>query len=385
MTHGTFIRKNALRNKRRTALTVLSVGFSLFLLITLQTVLDTLINPPETESSILRVAVRHAVALTQPLPMAYQAKLEAVPHVESVMPMQWFGGQYKEPKNFFANFSVGHEEFFDMFPEYEYSQGAEEAFKRERIAAIVGDALMDQFGWTIGDRITLTGIIFPMDLEFKIVGSYSDDVNDSAFYFRHDYLDEAGEDADVVGMVGMVGTFWLMADSAEAVPGIIEHVDSMFRNTPYETKTETEKAFQLGFVSMLGNVRLLIGSISIVVVFTMLLVAGSTMAMTIRERLKEVAILKAIGYPRKVILSLVLGEAAAVSLMGALVGCGLSLVLASMDVARFTAGFVQGINPSPAMLAMALGLGIVMGVLSGLFPAIQASGMSINDAMRRLE
>lgn len=379
MTYRTFIRKNALRNKRRTALTVLSVGFSLFLLITLQTVLDTLLNPPETEGSVLRIAVRHATSLTQPLPKSYQAKLEGVPHVEIVMPMQWFGGQYLEPKNFFANFSVGHEQFFSMFPEYVYSEGAQEAFMKERIAAIAGEALMEQFDWSVGDRITLMGTIYPMDLEFRIVGSYADETNDSAFYFRHDYLEESGADW------GMVGTFWLMADSTEAVPGIIEHVDAMFRNTPHETKTETEKAFQLGFVSMLGNVQLLIGSVSLVVVFTMLLVAGSTMAMTIRERLREVAILKAIGYPRSVILSLVLGEAAAVSLMGAVVGCALSMALASMDVARFTGGFVAGINPGPAVLTMALGVGLLMGVLSGLFPAIQASGMSINDAMRRLE
>ncbi len=379
MTYHTFIRKNALRNKRRTALTVLSVGFSLFLLITLQTVLSTLLNPRETEESALRIAVRHSVGLTQMLPISYQAKLEKVPHVKAAMPMQWFGGQYIEPKNFFANFSVGHEQFFDMFPEFEFSDGAEDAFMKERIAAIVGDALMEKFGWSVGDRITLLGAIFPVDLEFRIVGSYAHESNDSAFYFRHDYLEESMSDW------GMVGTYWLMADSAEAVPGIIDAVDSQFRNTAYETKSETESAFQLTFVSMLGNVQLLIGSISIVVVFTMLLVAGSTMAMTIRERLREVAILKAIGYPRRVVLGLVLGEAATVSLMGSVVACGLSLALASTDVARATGGFVEKIDPGPVVLAAALGIGIMIGLVSALFPAVQASGMSINEAMRRLE
>ena len=212
MTYRTFIRKNALRNKRRTALTVLSVGFSLFLLITLQTVLGALLNPPETDESAMRIAVRHSVGLTQMLPMAYHAKLERVPHVKAAMPMQWFGGQYKEPKNFFANFSVGHEQFFDMYPEYEYSEGAREAFEKERIAAIVGEALMEKFGWSIGDRITLTGTIFQMDLEFRIVGTYAAETNDNTFYFRHDYLEESGFNW------GMVGTYWLMADSAEAVP-----------------------------------------------------------------------------------------------------------------------------------------------------------------------
>ena len=379
MTYRTFIRRNAVRNKRRTALTVLSVGFSLFLLITLQTLLNSLLNPPTTEESALRLAVRNATSLAHALPISHQGKLEAVPHIRFVMPMQWFGGQYKEPKNFFANFAVGHEHFFDMFPELAFTEGAEEAFKKERIAAIPGKALMEKFGWSIGDRVTLTGTIFPINPEFHIVGTFTADTQESTFYFRHDYLDES------LGSMGIVGTFWIMADSAEAVPGIIEHVDTMFRNTPSETKTETEKAFQLGFVSMLGNVQLMISSISIVVVFTMLLVAGSTMAMTIRERLKEVAILKAIGYPRRVILTLVLGEAATVSLMGAVVGCAMAMALASMDISSFTAGFVETFNPGPAVLGTALGVGVLIGVLAGLFPAVQASGMSINDAMRRLE
>lgn len=379
MTYYTFIRKSALRNKRRTALTILSVGFSLFLLITLQTLLNSLLNPPETEQSALRLAVRNATSLVQQLPISYQAKLEAVPQVRFVMPMQWFGGQYKEPKNFFANFSVGHEQFADMFPELEFSEGAIEAFAKERIAAIPGKALMDKFGWSVGDRVTLTSPIFQISPEFRIVGSFTADLDETVFYFRHDYLNESLEN------IGTVGAFWIMADTPEAVPGIIEHVDTMFRNTPNETKTETEKAFQLGFVSMLGNVQFMITSISVVVVFTMLLVAGSTMAMTIRERLKEVAILKAIGYPRRVILVLVLGEAATLSLMGAIVGCSMAMALASMDIQSFTAGFVQSFDPGPAVLAMALGVGMLVGVLAGLFPAIQASGMKVNDAMRRLE
>jgi putative ABC transport system permease protein len=379
MTHGTFIRKNALRNKRRTMLTVLSIAFSLFLLITLQSVLDSLLSPPETPESALRLIVRHAVSLGEPLPESYLRDLEKVPHVKYVMPMEWFGGQYKDPKNFFANFSVGHEHFFDMFPDYTFSEGAEEAFMKERIGAIAGQGLMDKFGWNVGDRVTLTGTIYAVDLEFHIVGSYVSEIDKNTFYFRHDYLQESGVSW------GMVGTFYLMADSAEAVQGVVDYVDTMFKNTPAETKTESEKAFQLGFISMLGNIQVLMGSIMMVVVFTMLLVAGSTMAMTIRERLGEVAILKAIGYPQRVILGLVLGEAAAVSLMGAIVGIVMSKLLVLLDVSSMTSGFVSRIEPSTGTLVIALCVGLIMGVLAGLFPAIQASSMSINEAMRRLE
>src|SRR5690242_14674280 len=141
MTYWTFIRKNALRNKRRTALTVLSVGFSLFLLITLQTVLRSLMNPPENAESARRVIVRNAVSLTKSMPQAYERELEKIPHVTTVVPLQWFGGQYKEPKNFFANFAVGHEHFFEMFPDYQFSPGTQEAFEKERIAAIAGEDL----------------------------------------------------------------------------------------------------------------------------------------------------------------------------------------------------------------------------------------------------
>jgi putative ABC transport system permease protein len=379
MTYWTFIRKNALRNKRRTALTVLSVAFSLFLLITLQTVLDSLMSPPETKESALRLAVRHAVSLGQPMPEAYGRQLAKVPHVKHVMAQQWFGGQYKDPKNSFPNFAVGHESFFSMYPDFEFTPGAEEAFMKDRMAALSGTQLMEQFGWSVGDTVTLTGTVYPVDLEFHIVGTYEGETDSGGtFFFRHDYLQESGVD------YGMVGSFWLMADSAEAVPGIIEHVDTMFRNTPAETKTESEKAFQLGFISMLGNIQLLIGSISMVVAFTMLLVAGSTMAMTIRERLREVAILKAIGYPQKVILVLVLGEASAISLMGALVGIGMSKSLAFADMGQLTGGFVSTVNPGPVMLVVALGVGLLMGVIAGLFPAIQASRMTINEAMHRL-
>lgn len=358
---------------------MLSVGFSLFLLITLQTVLIALTNPPATEESAKRLVVRHAVSLSQPMPESYQRDLEEVPHVEHVIAMQWFGGQYKDPKNYFTNYAVGHESFFEIFSDFELSEGAKESFLDERMAALVSVELMDRFEWTIGDRVTLTGTVYPVNLEFHIVGSYASKTDQPAFYFRHDYLQESGVD------YGQVGTFWLRADSPDSVQGIINHVDAMFENTPAATKTESAEAFQLNFIAMLGNIQLLIGSISMVVTFTMLLVAGSTMAMTIRERLREVAILKAIGYPRRVILALVLGEASMVSLLGALVGIGLSKGLAASDIATLTGGFVSSIDPDAAMIAVALAVGVLLGMLAGLFPAVQASRMGINEAMRRLE
>src|SRR6185295_3040055 len=165
---------------------------------------------------------RHAVSLTQAMPQSYERELAKIPHVTHVVPMQWFGGQYKDPKNFFANFAVGHEQFFDMFPDYTFTDGAKEAFENERIAALVGEELMKQFGWSIGDRVTLTGTIFPVDLEFRIVGTFKSDIDKNSFYFRYDYMRESGAD------YGMVGAFWLMADKPENVPAIIDAVDARF-------------------------------------------------------------------------------------------------------------------------------------------------------------
>lgn len=379
MSFRTFVLQNAFRNKRRTFLTVLSIGFSLFLLVALQTILDTLMNPLETEESALRLAVRRSTSLADQMPMAYRSKIERIPNVKYVMPMQWVGAQYKEPKNFFANFAVDQEVLFDVFPEYEPSPGAVEAFKSEKTGAIAGVYLMEKFGWEIGDRITLTGTIFPVDLEFKIVGTYASGVNDQAFYFRYDYLDDSLENP------GSIGAFWVMAENAEAIPGIMDAIDATFRNTPAETKTETEKAFQLGFVSMLGNVQFLIGSIASVVVFTMLLVAGSTMAMTIRERMREVAILKSMGYTRGIILALILGEAGFVAFLGGVVGCLAAVAVSFVDLTPLTMGFVPVIDPGNAMIGAALGVSVLIGVLAGLLPALQASGMTISTAMRLLD
>jgi len=376
---GRFIARNVLRNKRRTGLTVLSIGFSLFLLIALTTFLDTLFNPPVAEESALRLAVRRSTSLADQMPISYLDKLKEVPHVVSAIPVQWFNGIYKEPKNFFANLAVDPSGMWDMFPELQVSEEAKRRFAAERTAAIAGEALMKRFGWKVGDRVTLLGSIFPVDLEFTIVGAYNYEVDESSFYFRYDYMNEA------LGSPNQVGAFWLKADRAESVPGILERVDSMFRNTAAETKTETEKAFILGFIAMLGNVRVMMGSIALVVVFTMLLVAASTMAMAVRERLREVAILKAMGYPRLTILALVVGEAVFIGLLGFVLGVSFAVGLHYTDVYTLTKGFIPSFTPSWLVLSMALLTGVGIGFLSGLFPGLQASNMPITEAMRRLE
>lgn len=378
MTFRTYVLKNVLRNKRRTALTVLSIGFSLFLLIVLYTFLDLLMNPPVTEDSAYRLAVRRSTSLSEQMPIAYMDRINRIDHVELVIPLQWFNGIYKDPKFLFANFATSPR-VFEMFPEQRTSEETRRRFALEKTGAVVGQGLMERFGWKVGDRVTLTGTIFPVDLEFLIVGSYDHELDRNNFYFRYDYFNEVMDEPNEVG------AFWIRADSIDHIDEIARKVDMTFRNTPAETKTETEKAFILGFISMLGNVRVMVGSIMSVVVFTMLLVSASTMAMTIRERLREIAILKAVGYTRDKILGLILGESILIGVLGFVFGAGLSWSMNFVDLNRITQGFIQAFLPTWKIYSGALFIGMGIGLLSGLFPAIQASGMTIRDAIRRLE
>lgn len=379
MTHSRLVFRNALRNKRRTALTVLSVGFSLFLLVTLYTLLDTIMNPPEGDETARRLAVRRSTSLAESMPIAYEKKIATVPDIELILPLEWFGGYWKEPKNFFANFATDPNRLWEMFPEIHATDEVKQAFLADRRAAVAGRALIERYGWEVGAPVTLKGTIYPVDLEFILVGEYTSDRNESNFYFHYDYFNEALEGRD------RIGSFWVKVESAEKVPEVADAIDALFRNTPAETKTETEKAFMLGFVSMLGNVQAIIGSVALVIVFTMLLVASSTMAMTIRERLREIAILKSIGYPPHTLLMIILGEAALISVFGGVLACAGAFVLRFVDMYSLTMGFVEKFEPSPVLFATTLAVGAAIGLVAGLVPAAQASWMTISEALRRLE
>lgn len=379
MTFRRFIWRNALRNKRRTGLTMLSIGFSLFLLMAMLTFMDLLLNPAMMDESALRLMVSRSTALTDMMPMAYRDKIQRVPGVEQVAPLQWFNGVYQDPQYLFPTFATDPRTIWDIYTEQKVSPETRAAFIAERIGTVVGEDLVKRFGWHVGDRITLLGTIFPVDLELRIVGIYEDPTYQNMLYFRYDYMDEA------LGKMGQVGAFAVKCEDAASVPAAAEKIDAMFRNSPAETKTQTEKAFVLGFISMLGNIQVIIGSVAGVVVFTMLLVCVSTMAMTVRERIREVAILKTIGYSRRLVLFLVVAEATFISMTGALLGLGLGGLLRLVDMERITQGFIMKFDPGLPTYAGVLGTGLVIGLISGLIPAWQAANMTITGAMRRME
>jgi putative ABC transport system permease protein len=310
--------KNAVRNRRRTTLTILSIAVSMFLVSTLHALLVAMYQPGQTTGSARSIVIVHrATSLAQPLPVALRQRIESVPGVKAAVGVNWFGGQYIDASNFFANYAVQTDEFEKVFDEYQVLPDQLAAWKRERTAALVGAKLMETYHWKIGERITLQGTIYPFSPELVIRAVYrdpADEGQESSLYFHHKYLDES------LGGAGQVGNFTVRVDSPQDVAGVSEAIDAMFRNTANETKTETVQAFMLSFVSMLGNVKLLLSAISAAVVFTILPVTGNTMTMSIRERTSEVAVLKTLGFRRNTVLRLLVGESMVTALLGGLLG-----------------------------------------------------------------
>ncbi|MEI7732595.1 MAG: ABC transporter permease [Verrucomicrobiota bacterium] len=317
MTLGTFIVKNALRNKRRAALSVVSVSISLFLLVTLLVVQRELTMPPEDIGAALRVVVRNRVSLAQPLPARQRPIIERLPGVEAVSPFSWFGGRFKsESFPSFAQFAMDANKVRAIFGEAKMAPGAYEAFEKDRTTCILGALTAEKYGIKAGDKIQFTSDIYFVTLEFKVVGIYSGTIDDRNVLFHQKYLDEA------TGNLGQVGTWWVKVRSAEDMPMVIKAINDTFANSSAEVRAESERAFQLSFVSMWGNIRTLVNSICTVVVFTLVLVSASTMSMAVRERFRELAILKALGFRRRELFAFILAESFGLALMGAILGIG---------------------------------------------------------------
>ena len=317
MTLFTFIAKNALRNKRRAALSVLSVAVSLFLLVTLLVALREMTVPPEDVGAALRVVVRNRVSLANLLPSRQRAVIERIPGIEAVSPFTWFGGKFRnEEQMTFAQFAMDPQTLRPIFGEAKMPDDQYEAFRKDQTSCMVGKLTAEKYELKIGDRMQFTSTIFGCPIELKIAGIYAGTLDDRNVLFHQKYLDEA------CGMNGQVGMWWAKVRSAEDMPRVIEAINRSFASTSAEVRAETERAFQLSFVSMIGNVKIFIHSISTVVVFTLLLVSASTMSMAIRERFRELAVLKAIGFRRHELFSLILAESFALAAAGAIIGVG---------------------------------------------------------------
>ncbi|MBV9624307.1 MAG: ABC transporter permease [Acidobacteria bacterium] len=383
MTLVRFVRKNAFRNKRRSILTVLSMAFSLLLLSFLMCVWRAFYIDQGSRESAQRLIVRHKVSLANFIPGYYREKIRTIPGVVHVVPVNWFQGIYRDqkPENFFARFGTDPEEFFATYKELSIPSDQEEAWKKDRAGAVADSALAKKYGWKLGDRIVIQGDIYPVKLELTLRGIFTASLPNNALYFNWKYVEEA-----VTFAKGKAGTFGILVDSPEDVNRVAAAVDQTFANAPEPTKTETEKAFQLSFISMLGNVKAFILVISLAAVFTILLVSGNTMAMSIRERTREVAVLKTLGFGRQTILGLFVGEAVAIALIGGIVGTLVAFpLLAGMSRAPQLGGlFLVALREWKFTAPVAWGVAIVAGFLSSAIPAYGASRTGIVEGLRHI-
>lgn len=376
------ILKNCRRNRRRTTLAVLSIAVSMCLLSFLMTLYHAFFLTTPTEDEALRLVTRNRISLTFPLPEYYGEKIRRIPGVREVMIMGWYGGVYKDtrdPNNFFARFFVEPDKVFTIFGEYRVPEDQKLAFLHERTACMIGRDLANKLHFKLGDRITLKGDIYPGTLELNVRAIFESPRASDALFFHRAYLEEGLPE----GRKGNAGTFYIRAGSPELVPRIAKAVDDEFRNSTAQTRTETEQAFVLSFVSYLGNVKMFLLSISVAVTFTILLVSANTMAMSVRERVREVGVLKTLGFTPPAILWIVLAEAGGIALVGGLIGCVLSAGLC-VFVQNGPGGlFLSGLNVfQPSIVAASLTVALAIGLLSSLVPAWTASRTTIVEALR---
>ncbi len=378
--------KNSLRNRRRSVLTIASIAISLCILGVLFALYRALFLADTTPAQALRLICSHKVSLTQPLPYAYLQKIEQVPGVREVMCWQWFGGTYKDnrdTRNLFPRFGAEPAKFFRVHPEYVMPEDQKQAFQHERTGAIVTDDLAQKLNLKVGDRITLVGDIFPVTLELKLVGIYQDPDKSSSMYFNREYLREALGPSS--RRQDQIGAFQIAANTADDVPRIAKTIDDMFENSQYPTKTESEQAFALSFASFIGNIRVFVMAICAAVTFTILLVSANTISMSVRERIREVGILKTLGFTPGNILGIILGESAVISFIGGVLGCGLAILLCygvrHSPGAAFNPG-LKNVGLTPAVALLCTSVAVLIGLVSSLVPAWGASKTSILESLR---
>jgi putative ABC transport system permease protein len=374
--------KSARRNLRRTLLTVFSVAIAVFLFLSLRAVLDGFHAAAEASSSTRIVTIRSTSIIFQ-MPTAHAEIVRGIPGVRDVTWANWFGGIYKEPRNFFGQFAVEPESYLRMYPEILLTPEEKKAFLEDRTGCVVGDGLARTYGFKVGDRIVLkVGIpgYGREDFPFTIRGVYragSSAVDNQTMLFHWKYADERSIEKGQVG--------WLVAEIADPdqAARIAGEIDKKFENTPNETKTDTEKQFQTMFASMFGNLDLLLGSIAIAVVITTLFVAGNTMAMSVRERTTEIAVMRTLGYPSQIIFFLIAGEGLFMAVVGGILGAGIAALLVNPHVFTGNA-FIPPFGVTGQNVLAGVLLSGLIGVLAGLIPATMASRLKIVDALRRV-
>ena len=375
--------KSARRSKRRTLLTIISVALAVFLFATLRSVLDGF-DAVSAASSSTRIVTIRSTSMIFPMPTSHAEAIRSTPGIRDVTWANWFGGIYKDPKNFFGQFAIEPESYLRMYPEVILSPEDKKAFLEDRTGCIVGDGLAKKYAWKVGDRIVIQPGIpnyGSQDYPFTIRGIYkagSSAIDNQSMLFHWKYVDER---SDVKGQVG-----WYVAEVAnpDQAAQVAIAIDQKFANSPYETKTDTEQQFSASFASMLGNLNLLLGSVALAVVLSTLFVAGNTMAMSVRERTTEIAVMRTLGFPASTVFLLVVGEGLVVSVIGGAMGALLARLVINGEYLGLAGGFIPAFGVNNWNVVVGLGLSVLIGLLAALIPATMASRLKIVDALRRV-
>jgi putative ABC transport system permease protein len=373
---------NLLRKKVRLLLTIGSFAVALFLFVFLAVVRDAF-NRGADVASADRLVVINRTSIINPIPLSYRDKILRIPGVKAVTHNNWFGGIYIEEKNFFPQFVIDPENQRTVVSELVVPDDQWKAFLNDRQGAIAGAKLAERFHWKIGDRIPIKTTFYGgASWEFNLVGIYHGNKpqsDETQFWLQWDYFEEKVPERDK----GRIGWYVLRIDNPDDAPRISQAIDDEFANSPFETKTQAESAFAANWVKQFGNIQRLIVSIGVVVFFTLLLVTGNTMAISVRERTSELAVFKAIGYSDRSVLFFVLAEALTIALIGGLLGMLLAIV-AVPGLAAALNGLLPSIVLAPKMLAFGLVVAIFTGFLSGFLPGMNAMHLRIVNALRRV-
>lgn len=381
MRFSKLILRNLFRNKLRSILTLVLMAAIFFFVATMLSILENFETAANSGEGQNRLSVQSAISLANPLPLSHEAKIATVPGIVDIAKLQWLGAYYKEPKNFFANFAVDHDKMAVVWDDYKIPKDQLEAFKADRRGAVVGPELAKRYGWKIGDRVILTGVIFPWNPETTIRGIYHHKFDSSSFFLHFDYFHEATKE-----MTGStVGTFWVRVKDPRDMAKISLQIDEMFKNSEYPTETFTEKEFQQQFMAMIGNIKLLFTVVSLCSIFMVVLLAAITMSMAARERVTEVAVLKAIGFTSGTILTLMLIEFVMLGFIGGALGTfGAKFIYQFVNMTEVTQGFLVAFGVNTKTVLTCLTAAVIVGFLAGGLPALRSARLSVVDGLRKV-
>ncbi|MEW6054610.1 MAG: ABC transporter permease [Nitrospirota bacterium] len=378
------ILKNSFRHKLRTSLTVLGVTIAILSFGLLRTVISAWYAGVEA-SSASRLVTRNAISLIFPLPLSYKEKVRQIEGVKAVSYGTWFGGIYIDEKNFFANYAVEPKTYLAMYPEIIVPHDQMADVLRDRKAAVAGQKLAKRFGWKIGDMVTLRGTIFPGNWDFNLKAIYQgrdETVDETAFFFHWDYLNETLKQT-APGRADQVGWYMVEISNPRQSAEVSARIDTMFRNSLAETLTETEKAFQLSFISMTEAIVIAIQLVSFVIIFIIMAVVANTMAMTARERIGEYAVFKTLGFGAFHISGLIFGESIAITMTGACLGIALTFPVAGI-FARQLSNFFPVFIVETETIYLQLAASVLVALVAAVLPTWRAVNIRIADGLRRI-